>query len=153
MSGDPIHVRGLADLQRTLEQLPAKMQEHALVVAVSAGAKVLQAAMTSAAPVRNDGRLKKMGGIGTKARLPGFLKASIGRKRDDKGSGSSVTYIVGVLGGAFYAKFLEFGSRHQAARPFIRPAVDTYQDGAVNRMADTLSTQIDHGARELGLQR
>jgi|SRR5579871_118008 len=149
---DPVNVRGLAELQRTLEQLPAKVQEHVLVVAVSAGAKYLQDKIAQAAPVRADNALKKMGGIGTKARLPGFLKASIGRRRDDKGSGSSVTYNVGVITAAFYAKFIEFGTRHQAARPFLRPAVDSNQDGAVNRMADTLSRQIDAEAARLGLR-
>src|SRR5690348_5638329 len=135
---DPAHVKGLDDLMRTLGQLPAKIQEKALVTATGAGAKVLQDEMTSRAPVRHDNELKKLSKRSTRARLPGFLKASIGRRRVDKGSGSTVTYQVGVLAAAFYAIFYEFGTRHQPARPFIRPAVETTQGAAVEKMADRL---------------
>ena len=149
---DPRHVHGLDDLQRTLTQLPGKVQEKTLVTATSAGAKVLQAEMTARAPVRQDNELKKLSKGSTQARLPGFLKASIGRRRVNNGSGNSVTYQVGVIGRAFYAIFYEFGSRHQPARPFIRPAVETTQDEAVNRMADSLRTGIESNARSLGLK-
>ncbi len=148
---DPVHVKGLAELQRTLAELPSRIQEKVLVGATSAGAKVLQDEMTARAPVRQDGELKKLGRNSTKARLPGFLKASIGRKRTDRRSGTQVSYAVGVLGRAFYAIFYEFGSRHQTARPFIRPAAEAKQDAAVEAMAAKLRAGIESG-RDLGLR-
>lgn len=149
---DLLRVKGLADLQATLTKLPARLQEKSLVHATSNGAAVMQREMIARAPVRDDGRLKKLSKGSTQARLPGFLKASIGRRRADKGSGSSVTYQVGVLGRAFYAIFFEFGTRHQPARPFIRPAVEATSNAAVDAMGDTLRRDIDSAAPGLGLK-
>lgn len=170
------HVKGLAELQRMLSQLPAKIQEKSLVAGVSAGAKVVQDAMVARAPVRTDGLLKKIGKRGKssrKARLPGFLKASIGRKRVEKGSGSRVHYEVGVLRReAWYARLIEFGFMHVAgeisrgkrggkrfservhvpAKPFIRPAFAATQDAAVVKMAERLRSDIERNGTSLGFK-
>lgn len=152
MSDNPAHVRGLAELQSTLSKLPGKVQEVILVPATSAGAAVLQADMVAHAPVRQDGRVKRLSKRSGKGRLPGFLKANIGRRRVDGGSGTSVTFMVGVLSGAFYAIFQEFGTRHQAARPFVRTAAETKANEAVEKMAEKCRTGIDRQAAELGLK-
>lgn len=149
---DPVHVSGLVDLERVLEQLPGKLRERTLVRAVGAGAAVMQREMIAHAPVRSDGELKKMSKKSRFARLPGFLKASIGRRRADRESGTTVTYIVGVLRRAFYANFIEFGTRHQAAHPFIRPAAETTEEQAVDKIADVVRSDINRAAPGLGLK-
>jgi HK97 gp10 family phage protein len=52
----------------------------------------------------------------------GNLRRSIHHLTVDK-SEQAVSVQVGPT--AFYAKFLEFGTRHMKARPFMRPAFDT----------------------------
>lgn len=60
-----------------------------------------------------------------KARAPrdrGDLADSIGDEAVEQ-TPNSATHAVFV--GAFYARFQEYGTRHHAARPFMRPAADT----------------------------
>jgi HK97 gp10 family phage protein len=54
----------------------------------------------------------------------GVTKAEIAFTIEIGAKGNVVEGIVGVKRGkAFYAKFLEFGTRKMPARPFLRPAV------------------------------
>lgn len=146
------HVRGIDELERTLTALPQKMAATILVTATSDGAKVLQDEISARAPVRSDGRQKSLGKLSLKARLPGFLKANIGRRRAPADSSTSVKYVVGVLRSAFYAVFDEYGTRHQAARPFVRPAVESTADRVVAKMGDSLQHGLDRAGSDLGLK-
>lgn len=67
----------------------------------------------------------------------------------------NVKYRVGIVGGAkqngkggkggdtFYWRFLEFGTQHIAARPFLRPAIDENKAVAVDKFASVIKKQID----------
>lgn len=148
--GDPVHVQGLENLQGLLDQLPAKLREKTLAKAVSAGGAIMQAEMVARAPVRQDGGIKKLSKKSRYGRLPGFLKASIGRRRADRESPTTVSYIVGVLRRAFYANFLEFGTRHQAAQPFIRPAAEQTEGQVVDKIGSVIRTDVGKWAPEFG---
>lgn len=67
-----------------------------------------------------------------------------------------VKYRIGVAGGAkqgnskggrggdtFYWRFLEFGTKNMAARPFLRPAIDETKEAAVDKFAEVMEKQID----------
>lgn len=67
-----------------------------------------------------------------------------------------VKYRIGVAGGAkqdngnggkggdtFYWRFLEFGTKNMAARPFLRPAIDENKEAAVDKFAEVMKKQID----------
>ncbi|OYQ76053.1 HK97-gp10 family putative phage morphogenesis protein [Wohlfahrtiimonas chitiniclastica] len=67
----------------------------------------------------------------------------------------NVKYRVGIAGGAkqngkggkggdtFYWRFLEFGTQHIVARPFLRPAIDENKAVAVDKFASAIKKQID----------
>lgn len=70
----------------------------------------------------------------------------------------NVKYRVGIAGGAkqngkggkggkggdtFYWRFLEFGTQHIAARPFLRPAIDENKAVAVDKFASAIKKQIN----------
>jgi len=62
----------------------------------------------------------------------GFLRGSIAY---------DVRYIALYLSaGAYYAMWVEYGTRFMAARPFIRPAVDAYRDA----FADAIMTAVEN---------
>lgn len=49
----------------------------------------------------------------------------------------------------FYGSFHEFGTVHQAARPFMRPAWDQQKDATVDRLGKELWAGIARAARRL----
>lgn len=104
-----VKVRGLEDLAKAL-------REHGLSVNAGlksvglAGAEVLREAMEQRAPVRS-GQLRD--------------NIEIGKVKIEKEA--RVKIPVGPNSKAFYGLFQEFGTRHHAAQPFMRPAADESQ--------------------------
>lgn len=66
-------------------------------------------------------------------------------------------FKVGVIGGAkggankkqgkggdtFYWRFLEFGTENMAAKPFMRPAMDSQQQQAIDKFVEAYKKQLD----------
>lgn len=50
-----------------------------------------------------------------------------------------------------YAHFVEFGTEHMAARPFMRPALDSKGTQAVDTIRSEVLTGVANEARQLGL--
>lgn len=139
-----VDIKGLKELDDLLKSLPEQIQRKALAQANLAGATVLKEEAKSRVPVRSDppGPIK-VGKNASKARLPGFLKASIKAWRIKKGAKGSVTHGVGTRGMAFYGKFLEFGTKYISPRPFLRPALDAAYLKAIDAVAAVLRTKIE----------
>jgi HK97 gp10 family phage protein len=137
-----VKIEGLDKLKEALEQLPKELQKGPLRSAVSASAKVVQ------------DRARELASEDT-----GTLKRAIYRTRSRSGSSAvQETAIVGVRYGrpyrrrgldAWYWRFLEFGTRKMAARPFLRPAFDTTKEKAVDVMKERLLKAIDRAAAKL----
>jgi HK97 gp10 family phage protein len=76
-------------------------------------------------PVGEDVKSPKEGGAAWTGRVPGTLKKSIRYRVTRKGD--KVQVIAGSRSSkaltAFYARFVEFGTRKMTARPFLIPAV------------------------------
>jgi len=104
-----VNVRGIEDLAQALRDHGVDVATGMETVAI-AGAEVLRGAMSTRAPVRS-GKLR--GNIGIWKSTVDETKASV---------------PVGPGRDAFYGLFLELGTVHQAAQPFMRPAVDESQD-------------------------
>ena len=139
-----VDVKGLKELDDLLKSLPEQIQRKALAQANLAGAAVLKEEAKLRVPVRTDpSGPMKVGKKATKARLPGFLKASIKAWRIKKGAQGSVTHGVGTRGYAFYGKFLEFGTKYISPRPFLRPALDAAYLRAIEAVAAVLRTKIE----------
>jgi len=152
MAGEIINVdvKGLKELDEFLKTLPEKIQRKALMQATSAGARVIRDSARGRIPVRTNPRGPiKVGKDALKARLPGYLRASLGIWRIKKGAKGTVTYGVGARGYAFYGKFLEFGTKYITARPFLRPALDNSYLWAIEAVASVLKQKIE---REIAKQ-
>lgn len=88
-----ISVTGLADLQKMLDELPAKIEANIMRGALRQGANVYRDRARANAPVGKTGRLKKSIKVKTTLR-----------------KGKAISQIVAGGGDAFYAKFVEFGT-------------------------------------------
>lgn len=71
--------------------------------------------------------------IGNKFYLGGRLKASIKPLPLEKEG--THTERAWIIAGAYYAKYVEYGTRHAAAQPFMRPALKKQQTQYNKRMA------------------
>lgn len=153
-----IHIRGAAELQKVLGQLPVKLERKILRGGLRAGAKVIEAEAKRRVPVVT-GQLRDSIRVSTGSKRGGKVYAHVkagGRKK----------------GQAFYAHFVEFGTaRHvilpgggtkagkalaiagrmvgakvdhpgARARPFMRPALDTQSQKAVDQMAEYLAQRL-----------
>jgi HK97 gp10 family phage protein len=84
--------------------------------------------------------------------LPGFLKKNIRVVRRKSDHYASVS--VGVRTKAFYWRFLEFGTRYQRARPFLRPAFEQMKkqavEAAVARLGKRLTSEIRKMKKRVG---
>ncbi|KKM71083.1 hypothetical protein LCGC14_1434220 [marine sediment metagenome] len=107
-------VRGLRELERELNKLPAKMAKLVLRQAINKGAAVVV-------------RAAKQNLVSNQSVESGELLRSIKKATKIKMQGlrgATVNVRVGLEPRAFYGKFLEFGTVHQAKKPFMRPALD-----------------------------
>lgn len=152
-----VQVRGLAELQRALDTLPAKIEANIMRGAVRAGTQVLAEAARANVPVRS-GRLAESVRVGSvridkrTGRVVGVVRAGklVGSKGKAKDKFADV----------FYAHMVEYGTaahiikappgaklnvrgiflssvEHPGAkkRPFMRPALDTHGRAAVEAIA------------------
>ena len=118
--GISLQVAGFVEIEKALRQLPDKLQRRLTGNALRAGARVGKAALERAAPERRDGRLKRQGRT---LRAPGYLKRNISVRRAKRGPNKRSRYFAGPK--PFYGQYQETGTRHQRARPWMRPAWDS----------------------------
>lgn len=144
-----VKITGGLDLQKALSDLPAKLEANILRGAARAGANVIAKKAKELAPVRT-GKLKNSIKVGTRLRK-GLVTATVR-------AGSNKT---------FYARFVEFGTaqhfikpkkrkslffagvtkegaEHPGAspKPFMRPALDSSQEQAVQAFADYVRKRL-----------
>lgn len=125
--GGMVGVRGLADLQRELDQLPAKIEANVMRGALRAGANVIADEARRRVPV-GTGQLKESIRVSVRVLPGGKLVATVkaGGRFKVYSSGKAVKgadYKTSRAGGGvdyhapFYAHFVEFGT----ARHWIKP--------------------------------
>ena len=104
-----LRMTGGTELVRTLKAIPRELDRRTLMEAVHAGAEPIRDLMSTLAP-RGDPAEPNLSNIvvtEVRSQEPHRAAVWIGPSRD-----------------AFYAYFVEFGTRFMAARPFARPAFD-----------------------------
>ncbi len=148
-----IEVRGLKGLQRALQELPKKIERRALNAALMKGAQPMVKAAKSRAPV-----------------LTGALRYAV-RAKPVSPKGHAATVVIGITGAkqverknskgrvrkvwvraknfVFYWLFQEFGTGHQPARPFMRPAFETNKVASVGIIKNSLAARIAVEAEKL----
>ena len=150
------HVSGLSELSAALRELPQRIGRNVLRGAVSA----------AAAEVRNEARTKApvyTGDVSKGHPPPGTLRRAIYQKQiRELSDNQTQVFFVGVRQGkkyqkqgkkgslsqdAYYWRFVEFGTRTMAARPFLRPAFEASKMAAIERMKAYLIERIP---REVG---
>lgn len=142
-----IGVRGTREIEALLKQLPERLAKSVVQGALRTGGTVIAK--------RAKANLDAVGAVDT-----GLLRKSIG-VRAGKGSAQ-----VGILSGSAtltrkgrkkaekavptkYAKFTEFGSRKQPARPFLRPALDEGAIEAIRKIGEVMGRGVEREARAL----
>ena len=143
-----LNVTGLDGVLETLKQLPAEVVSKRggpVKLALAKGARMLRDAVRDAAPVRT-----------------GLLRSAIVAKRG-KMRGQGERYIVTVKketkiyaktrantrsgragkeyqteGPLFYARFTEYGTKHEPARPWLRPTAEANGQ----RIVDTVNADL-----------
>lgn len=123
-------VRGLDELAAGLAAEFAKLEgpemKKALRIGAYAGAAKARDLVRERAPVKS-----------------GLLRRSI-RAGSARGTGDVLAQAgVYVRAPAFHWRFLELGTVHQPAHPFIRPAFDAGEGAIGDAIADRLSSAID----------
>lgn len=144
----------MASKQKSLDGLELLLKRLGALSAQTGG-KVLREATNNAAtpvvaeaklrvPVSSDGRVRKSykGNLITS----GFAKRSI-KKRSQLIDGRAVVSI-GVKKEAYYATlFVELGTRHQEAQPWLVPALEAQQHNVERRLIEQLRRKIDRVTR------
>ena len=155
---ETVHIDGLKELDQALQQLPDRLARNGLRASVYAGAKVVRDEAKLRAP-------KAVQALGKDQPPPGTLKRSVIMKQIRELSGQDrQTFFVTVRHGkkhrkqgkkgnlsqdAWYWRFIEFGTRKMAARPFLRPALDSKRVEAAMAMKKRLQERIAKAAAEL----
>lgn len=141
-----IKVRGLPELRVALRELPMRLQQNAMRIAIQAAAKVLAQEVAAAAPVW-------AGYLSPKRQMDrprGALRASVlaRRRRARRGEVRSEVSM------KFYGRYLELGwnltgrkpakkvIRKIAPRPFVEPAFQRARDRAVEAFADVVRREL-----------
>lgn len=121
MSQRTVTLRGVASLRRVLRQAPDDMKSG-LQQSVSDSLEEVEAEMLANVP-RDTGELASVIAI-KKSRdgLSGRVGPGVRGKRDQR-----------KIGGK--PKFVEFGTQHMAAQPFVFPALRAKKDGIRARLA------------------
>lgn len=137
-----IVITGLREVQQRLEQLAPNMARKAMKQALTAGGRVIADEVQLRAPkltgelaanVAMKGKVSDKGGfvvIGVTYRGKRALKS----RRPGK--------VPSTQDPGVYAKFVELGTKNMAARPFLRPAIDSKAEESVKVFAQVLDDFI-----------
>lgn len=79
---------------------------------------------------------RAVGMFGGHRTIGGTLRASISAEVVTRQGGKSVVW---VIASAPYAKYMEFGTVHAAAHPFLRPAVEESRDAVARAVGDAVA--------------
>jgi HK97 gp10 family phage protein len=149
MADISVEVIGLKEFSDTLDLLANDVQRKHIRTAMKPAVEVLRREVRLRAPVRVEVGSKgfRKTGKGKKNRQPGYLKAHIGRWLKPEKDGSLAGFV-GPTQSAFYGRFVELGTSHSAAKPFMRPAFDAKKDEAAEVFAKKLQQEIESGLRK-----
>ncbi len=154
-----VEIKGLAELHKTLQDLPAKIERNVLRGGLRAGAKVMEVAAKAQVPVKH-------GDLRQSIRVSMRVSSKTGTVRAQVKAGDKK---------AWYAHLVEFGTaRHwikpknrkslfiaglmkeivdhpgARAKPFMRPAFDGKWRQAIDAMADYIRTRLPKEFKKAG---
>ncbi len=116
-------------LMATLKKFPKNIQRNVMTGAVRAGAAVIRNEARVRVPKRTGNLKKSIIVMKRKTESYGLIRFSVTPSKKGKNSG-------------WYAHFIEFGTIHQSAKPFMRPALDAKQDEALQASQEYIAKRI-----------
>lgn len=142
-------LEGMKELNQALKALGPEVATKAGASGTRQATNVMRDAVREAAP-RGDQPTKrtwknKDGSQGSADY--GRLHQNIKTKKVRARKAHTVSFQV-TTGKAFWGRFSEFGTEHEAARPWFKPAVDKVAARVVDALAGELRKAIDKAARK-----
>ena len=151
----------IANVMRALDKLPKEFQKSAEKAVLRAGGKPILKAAKAKVPV-DTGNLKRSLGISVYANRTGWISARIGprngfksknltgRKRYRATKGKRTTFKERKLADAQEISwYVETGTPHSSAKPFIRPAIDSAAGEVIAAMTAGLDKHLTRVAARL----
>lgn len=138
-----VKLHGLDDVRRALRRLPKEIRNKELQKALRPGARIIANAAKALAP-RGEGFYRQFRG------KKGTLAQSIVIRREGKRYLRDAAKLkIGVLHsqrdpniGAYYWRFVEFGTRKMPAKPFMVPAFESMKYAANKAITDALRKAV-----------
>lgn len=118
-----VEFKGLDQLDAALKELPVQMQRQVLRTGLTWAARVIKEGMMRRAPRAAVHRVTR-GGSNFPTPLFDSIRIRVKFRRD-----GDPTASIGPSGRAFWGRFVELGTKFQAARPFMRPSLQ--EDGQI----------------------
>lgn len=147
-----VEIKGFAELERKLKQLPDKVKKREMLKILGQVANPTVKAMRAAAPISKKEHLIS-GKRARKVIQPGNLKKSIGKIRGKRGLGkeNAVLYVgprsKGKKNDGWYGMFVAKGTVKQKAQPFTKTAYSQTKgqvtDDAEVKVTRYIKKQID----------
>lgn len=159
-----VQTSGFKALEAALGELPKATARNVLKRTLTKAAEPIRARAEQVAP-RDTGTLKQSIIVSAsvknkvgKAEYAAAMRAGRGKaaavsamrdaRRATPGSFAEM-YVGPAVPDAFYAHLVEFGTRHSAAKPFMRPAWDSEKDNALAIIRAELGNEIISAARRI----
>ena len=135
-----VKVTGLKQLDKALGQLPKSTGKNVLRVALRKGGAPIERAAERKAPKRS-GQLE--------ASIATSTKLSRRQSREHRKKTKSTVEVFVGAGALPQAITQEFGARHHAAQPFMRPAWDENKMKSLGIIRREIKTGIDKATKRL----
>ena len=130
MTQQVLPIRGMPQAIRQFRELSQKVQRDVLRKAIRSAARIVVKDARNRVPV-DTGALRKA--VGSSVKIGGnglFAVASVGVRRRQKGAPARRAHLI------------EFGSQHNAAHPFLRPALVSQKDQVAKQFSEQVQVQI-----------
>ncbi len=135
---------GLNDIARDLDLLSRAENNKVLRDSTRAGARVIQAEVIAKAPVKTGRTKKNVVVVTQKGRGRGQISSGVHIRGVNPRTGNSDTTLkTGDENNAFYWRFVELGTAHAPAHPFVRPAFDAKEAEAAQVAIREMNNAID----------
>jgi HK97 gp10 family phage protein len=134
-----VHIEGLQELQATLRTLVPQAAKTAVRRAGKTGGEIWKSAIKE--------NIEREGLIATGA-MEDSVKVTSHATDDGVSVSVGVTTVMyparnkGSADTAMAAYFAEFGTEHEPAKPFMRPAFDGHQTDVIEVFEETLDTEL-----------
>lgn len=138
MSSFNFKIEGARELDRALKRLGRDLETKVAKSAVRAGANVIAKEARLNVP-EISGTLKRSIKVVTRSKRTGDAVASVVTRSGKKWQSKDMD--------AWYAPLVEFATKHRAATPFMRPALDSKGPEAIQAMSKKIQQRISKLAK------